>query len=156
MTFDGFPIPVDRLYEWVPHRPPLVWVDEVVGVTESGGECLVRLDPTARYMGANGAIRPSSFIEWMAQAYAYVRAAQQVAGVRPTASAAPKRAYLVSIASFTYQRDEVERGRGAAIGELKARVEEGRTIGPITLVDGVVTDNAGKVWARAKLKVFAE
>ncbi|NJL25529.1 MAG: hypothetical protein HC902_10395 [Calothrix sp. SM1_5_4] len=59
------------IMSYIPHRPPMVWIDEVTDYSASGGECLVRVKQNALYMGPQG-LRASSCLELMAQAYAFL------------------------------------------------------------------------------------
>lgn len=151
MSLLTFPIPVSALSQWVPHRLPMVWINEVTSASAEGGECLIKLDAQAHYIGSKG-IRSSSLVEWMAQGYAYVRAVQSVHGLL-AAMAAPKRAYLVSIQNVQFLADlsSLESGRS-----LTVRVGGYRDIGPITMFEGSVIDETGRKLATARLKVFAE
>ena len=95
-----FPVPVQELEKRVPHRPPMVWVDEVVAVTPTHGECSVKLNKTALYMSSEG-LRQSSMIEWLAQSFAYVRATQHLCGLLPPV-AKPNRVFLVGVRDAKY------------------------------------------------------
>ena len=98
----GFPLHVRELEEWIPHRQPMVWIDEVLSADGVQGECLVRLRADALYMGPGGVIRPSSMIEWIAQGYAFVRAAQTKLHLI-SADIKPKRAFLVAITNARFE-----------------------------------------------------
>src|SRR5687768_16243919 len=71
-----FPVPVAKLSGFLPHRPPMVWVEEVVEVDETGGLCGLSLEASAPYL-TDGKIRRSSYIEWMAQSFAFVEACRK-------------------------------------------------------------------------------
>lgn len=120
-------------------------------MSAEGGECAVKLKSDAHYMDGPEP-RFSSMIEWMAQSYAYVRAAQSVTGLL-AAAAAPKRAYLVSVQSIAFDYDE-EQLRGTRA--LRVQVGGAREIGPITLFEAKVLTEDGQKLCSAKLKVFAE
>lgn len=146
----GFPIPVSRLAEIVPHRPPMVWVDEVSWVNATEGECRVRLDPGALYRGRRG-LRSTSIIEWIAQSYAYVRAAQAISGTPGAPTAPPQVVYLAAVRDAKL---------GALVGkqpvEIRVLVRSNRSFGPLALVEGQVMDGCGNLLGSASLKVYAE
>lgn len=143
-------IPVSELSEWVPHRPPMVWVDAVVRSEGSEGECRVALSADAAY-ACQGRIRPSSYIEWIAQAFGFVQAA---ALIGKDDASRPERVFLAAVKNF-----ELVRSLGPLeplIGkELSIQVKKTHQIGPVALVLGSVLDWNGELLARAELKLFA-
>ena len=149
----SLPIPVADLAQWIPHRLPMVWIDEVTHVTATSCECVVRLKKDALYMGPDG-IRESSLIEWIAQGYAFTRAAQAVCGVIPQ----PEKPKLAFLAAIT----DAELDLSTAKSELKTAsivrvlINESRELGPITMFEGSVVTESGQRLASAKLKVFAQ
>ncbi len=132
----------------------MVWIDEVVSADGVQGECRVQLRADAAYYGPGGIIRPSSMIEWIAQSYAFVRAAQTKLQLI-SADLKPKRAFLVAItnARFEYQKTPALLTGAKA---LVIRVRNERDFGPLSLVEGSVLTEAGEMLATAKIKVFAE
>lgn len=145
-----FPMPVTRLASLVPHRPPMVWVDEVVRVEEAGGECRVRTDRHAHYHGQGG-IRSTVIVEWIAQSYAYVRAAQAVCRLPGAPAAPPAVFYLAAI------RDAMLAAfPGDSPSEFRVHVRRVRSLGPLSLIEGRVTDDRGTLFGTAFLKVYAE
>ena len=150
----GLPMHVRELEEWIPHRPPMVWIDEVVTASAAEGVCRVVLRSDALYMRANGVVRPSSMIEWIAQAYAFVRAAQSKLHLI-SVDLKPKRAFLVAVTNARFEYlTKPEQLTGVKV--LHVRVRNERDFGPLSLVDGCVLTEAGEVLATAKIKVFAE
>jgi predicted hotdog family 3-hydroxylacyl-ACP dehydratase len=148
----SFPRPVADFLETIPHRPPFVWIDEVLAVTVEGGTCAVVLKPDSLFMGPEG-LRRSSYLEFMAQAFGYLRAAQAAAGLTP-GKAIPKKAFLVSIQDAVY--DEGENLHPTPGSRLTIEVSGIREVGPITLFAATVRDAAGSVLVQARLKVFSE
>jgi hypothetical protein len=148
----SFPRPVTDFLHRIPHRPPFVWIDEVLAVSAAGGSAGLTLKPGALYFGPQG-LRRSSFLEFMAQAFGYIRVAQAEAGFldgRPT----PTKAFLVSIQDGVYADESV---LGPPPGtRLTVEVGAIREIGPITLFSAAVHDLAGVPLAGARLKVFSE
>lgn len=143
-----FPIPVTRLREALPHRPPMVWLDEVLEATPTAGKARVHVDVNAAYGDGRG-VRPSAALEWMAQAYGYVQAAHAL--MSGTTALAPKRAFLASVTSL-----RIERALADARGDLTITVDGFRPFGPLVLFHGVIHDAEGHVLAEGRLKIFAE
>lgn len=148
-----FPRPTTDFLDSIPHRPPFVWIDEVTSLAEDGGACQVTLKPDGLYLGPDG-LRRSSYLEFMAQGFAYVRACQTAFGLAP-ARPAPKRAFLVSIQDAEYAEDE-KALRPVAGDRLKVEIRGAREIGPITLFSATVRDQVDAQLAFARLKVFSE
>ena len=153
-----YPIPVEELQAWVPHRPPMVWVNEVLWATADEGECRVRLDAKAHYFSESG-LRLSTLIEWVAQAYGYVQASRAL--IRNSAGGGnthrPSKAYLVGLrdteffAGPTQIRHQLQPGEEASV--IVRRVRE---LGPVSLVDGEVRRPTGERLLKASLKLYAE
>src|SRR4051812_38021961 len=115
-----FPIPVVALEKWLPHRAPMLWIDQVTGVSADGGECRVLIEKDAGFMDNNG-VRPSGMVEWLAQAYACVRVCQRLTGINKGTETLSN-AYLVGIRQFEIMNEEVPRG-GSVIIRVKTLKE---------------------------------
>lgn len=147
----SFPARVEQFADCVPHRPPMVWIDEVLSATSEGGECRVLTNPNALYF-KNGRIEPLSCIEWIAQCFAFVRSALLIeAGLRDTHKAAE--AFLVGIrnADLLIDPDDAE---FQTAKELRVHVSRFREFGPIIMVDGEVRLLSGRVVMQANLRVY--
>lgn len=138
--------------ETLPHRPPFIWIDEVLEVTLDGGSCAITLASDASYMGPNG-LRRSSFLEFMAQGFGYIRAAQAESGLLPGKSA-PTKAFLVSIQDGVFS--ETASLAPSAGTRLTIEISGFREVGPITLFGAIVKAPSGDVLVQARLKVFSE
>jgi predicted hotdog family 3-hydroxylacyl-ACP dehydratase len=148
----------------LPHRPPMVWIDQVTALRADGGDCGLTLKPDGLYLGPQG-LRRSSLIELIAQAYGFVCAARSVSGANAggahsagsgaAGASAPRRAFLAAIrnAEFFAPVDPALLQPGA---RLRISVSGERQMGPISMFDGQVHDQAGGLLARASLKVFSE
>ncbi|MES2856224.1 MAG: hypothetical protein V4692_10195 [Bdellovibrionota bacterium] len=143
-----FPIPCSELYDWLPHRPPMVWVDEVISADGVSGECAVNVKSDALYM-SDGFLRPSSAVEFLAQAFGYANAAFAVSS--GTTAAAPKKAFLVSVTKCEMSTELVRPGMRLAV-----KIFNIKPVGPILLFDGEVVDSNSHVVCRASLKVYSE
>ena len=65
---------VEEMKKNLPHRPPFLWVDDLVNVeilpnNNIKGHCRLTLDKKAHYCDENSCFRPSSAFEIMGQAY---------------------------------------------------------------------------------------
>lgn len=128
----------------LPHRPPMVWIDEVLVSGAAGGTCAVDLNPAQPYFGADGRCLAFAPVEWIAQAFGYARA------VHTADPAAVSRAYLAGISSVVLERPLPVSGRLIVDALLT------RELAPLALVSGVVRGEDGTVFARASLKIFVE
>jgi predicted hotdog family 3-hydroxylacyl-ACP dehydratase len=142
-------LPVSQLLDFLPHRAPAVWIDEVGTVTETRGESFVKLKANAAYM-SDGKLRRSSLIEFIAQSFGYQQAAQAVREGRVIEKAS--KAFLVSVTKCKLS----ETAALKADDTLKISIEDIHNVGPITLFNSVVTDSRGTEYARASLKVFSQ
>lgn len=146
------PILVHHLENWMPHRPPMVWVDQVDRVEKDSGECSLRIQEDGLYRSLEG-IRQSSLIEWVAQSFGYLSAAQVILGMR-SQSQQPKQVFLAGLRDARFydleNEDELNPGR-----KITIKIEGAREIGPLTLFDGSVLTESGKLIFQVNLKVFA-
>ncbi len=149
ITNDMKPVPARDLFEALPHRPPMVWVDEVIVADETGGTCRVDLKHDGLYL-TDGSLRPSSLIELMAQSFGYIIAANQ----RRSPSDGPKisKAFLISISNSKLEyRPDIGAGRS-----VNVHISNVRTIGSVTLFNGSVLLSDGTPLGTADLKVYSE
>jgi predicted hotdog family 3-hydroxylacyl-ACP dehydratase len=94
------PIPVSTFEDAIPHRPPMVWIDNVLWADDKEGECEVLINKKAHYCNEK-VIRQSSLIEWMAQSFGFCRALHwHQTGVGTTL----KKAYLAAFQDFTFPK----------------------------------------------------
>ncbi len=151
MSTPNFPIPVKILQNWLPHRSPMLWVDEVLSVDAGQGKCRVQLREDGLYM-SGGRVRRSSFIEWMAQSYGFVRIAQSLYQFR--ADQKPlSQAYLVAIKDarikLDFAVDKLSPGSSVFV-----QIFNLREIGPVTLIDSKIVDESDHELASASLRVY--
>ncbi|MBC7691971.1 MAG: AMP-binding protein [Methylotenera sp.] len=152
-----YPLPVERLSHWLPHRSPAIWIDQINSIsadpTTLEGECSVRFDPAANY-ASDGKLRQSSALEWIAQAYGYVSTctllSQATSGLKK-----PEKAYLVAITNAEWS----EAASAASLkpgAELRIRVRRTHQMGHLSLIEGSVLTDTGQLLAKAQIKLFAE
>jgi predicted hotdog family 3-hydroxylacyl-ACP dehydratase len=150
-----FPVSTLQLQEYLPHRPPMVWVDEVIhcGVGPNGllsGTCKVKLSGDRHFFSANGTIRASALIEWIAQSYGFAKACQQYA--LSDQAVGLRKAYLVGITECEVNISGIEEEDAVLV-----QIEESHALVPAYIVDGKVTSADGqKIFGTARIKTFAE
>lgn len=145
----GDPVSTESLLAWMPHRAPMVWVDDVIRSDASGGECLVRVVSSGLYMGREG-VRPSALIEFMAQSFGFISAHH--ASKSLTASVRrPAKAFLVAV-SRAHLGDCSQAIPGTT---LNVEVGNLKRFEAITVFDGKVSLSTGKILAEANLKIYA-
>jgi predicted hotdog family 3-hydroxylacyl-ACP dehydratase len=149
-----FPINTRELDQYLPHRDPAIWIDEVVSVRADGGVCRVYPRKGGHYADASGRIRDSSFAEWVAQAYGFVAACQALSGLAPNEKRAEK-VFLVQIRDLELSPDPA----ATLIFEgdwIEVRVKRTHRLGSLVLIEGEVFSSSQAPLARAKLKLYAE
>jgi predicted hotdog family 3-hydroxylacyl-ACP dehydratase len=125
----------------------MVWIDEVTAASDTGGECRIKVKPDALYM-SDGNLRPSSYIEFLAQSFGYTSAAH--ARANGSDATAPKKAFLVSVSRCETAPD------AEGVSEIRVILTNVKPVGAIVLFDGEVLDQNSRVLCRASLKVYAE
>ena len=141
--------PVSSLLEWLPHRPPFVWVDDVISFSEAGGECATTLKKDAAYMSPEG-FRPSALIEMCAQSYGYIMAAHQTSKGHSTHGPL-KKAYLTSLKDAVLPDcSSLKPGE-----TLRIHVDSIRAVGTITLLRGQIFRGSA-LFSEVQLRVFSE
>lgn len=144
-----FPLATSELSEWIPHRQPMVWVDEVSWVTSDEGECIAEVKKTAHYMSTQG-LRQSTLLEWMAQSFAFVSVSQALSGFVPMEEM-PEKAYLVAVRGLKFPATLPKSGE-----KVKIWVGKPRCLGPLSLFEAKISNSAGVVVTQAQLKVYVE
>jgi hypothetical protein len=137
-----FPVRVSTLADYLPHRPPMVWIEQVLAADLTGGICL------ARY-GENDFASGLTFapVEWIAQAFGYARACHdRLSG----GTSRLDRAFVAAVSDLTWSAPLPRAG----VVRIEARVV--REMAPLLLVRGTVTTEDGAPIAAAALKLFAE
>lgn len=145
-------VSTEELRAYLPHRPPMIWVDEVLEA--SSGErgliatCKVDIRRDRGFVAGNGAVRPSAVVEWIAQGYGFAKAFRR--REEGFGLAGFGRAFLVAIANCEVNLEGIE-GQDAVL----VHVEEVREMHPAYIVDGRVTSLDGaREFGRARITVF--
>ena len=125
----------------------MVWVDEVVSFSENEMLCRSEIKAEGHYFSKEG-FRPSSFIELMAQGYAFGSIAKEI-----TLNTGKKisKAFLVGVTNAKFERQE----KFPTSGNLFIKLETEREMLPVILFKGTVYDSQNNFLAEARLKVFA-
>jgi len=72
----SLPLKTHYLEAFLPHRSPMIWISEVLTVSEKGGSCRA-VWPNAQLSGGNTELQQTILIEWMAQSFAFLTAYKQ-------------------------------------------------------------------------------
>jgi predicted hotdog family 3-hydroxylacyl-ACP dehydratase len=146
-------VKVETLKEFLPHRPPAIWIDEVTSFGANDGECKVVLRPDRPYV-TDGFVRNSSFVEWIAQSYGYISACRMLAGLpNSQINQQVQSAYLVGIREFKILGQPLRVLGGETLRILVKKTHE---IGPLILVEGSVIDGSARLHCKGQLKLFAQ
>jgi predicted hotdog family 3-hydroxylacyl-ACP dehydratase len=138
-----------ELLEFLPHRAPMVWIDEVGEISEFRSECFVTLKANGLYF-SNGVLRRTSLIEFIAQGFGYQAAASALrSGAQPPRAA---KAFLASVSKCVLSSTESLKPGD----RLRIVLENAKSIGPITLFSGQVIGQNGQEYCSASLKVFSQ
>ncbi len=144
---------VTELKQWLPHRPPMVWVDAVLSHSVSGGVTETAVNEDSLFL-SDKAVAPIFLLEIMAQSYGFVRVLQVLSELLPKQDV-PKNTFLANVrnAEFFVTELSPELQVGAVIRTV---VESGRSFGPLTVAKVRCESLEGRCLARAELKVFSE
>ena len=146
-------IPVKEIWEFAPHRPPMVWVDEVLNYSATGGETCLTLRPDGHYLGDGGVLRPTSCLEFIAQSYGFISVCHRQFSGDPV-SQTPKRAFLASFNDAKFGSRKLL--RSVKPGDaLRIQVKGVRLMGPIISFSGQVS-RGPDVLCESRMKVFSE
>lgn len=143
------PVKVEALRAALPHRPPMIWIDDILSGSKEGGVCRVIPKPEGLYRDRQGNFLKYAGIEWIAQAFGYSRAVWELQQ-NPDVTE-PSKAFLVGI------RTTMMEAIPANSGNLLVETKLFRELTPLVLVDGVVrSESTGEEWVKVQLKLFFE
>lgn len=142
----AFPIPVLDLIPALPHRPPMVWIDEVHLAGTESGSCAINLSHGRLDIDDDGYCLPFAPVEWVAEAFGYSRACRALGD---GATIHVKRALLVGVVSFELLR------RIAAVGRIFVDWQLKRELSSLAIIDGTIRRN-DDILAKVQIKVFFE
>lgn len=130
----------------------MIWIDEVLSASPERGECRVFLKDDGLYR-ENGDILPTSCIEFVAQAFAFIRSAYLIEAGHQGKDQKPHEALLVGIrnAKFMFEIGDPEVN---AAEELLIRVDGFRAFGPVIMVQGEVRLPSGRILMQGSLRLY--
>jgi len=152
MTSVNRVIPVQELFQYLPHRPPMVWIDEVTSFAEKTGTCRVHLRADGLYMDNKG-LRPSSCLEFIAQAYGFISVCHHIYVLDPN-SKPLSRAFLASIKAAKFPDTELLKTIRAG-DDIVITIDGVRQMGPIVLFNGSAHKGASLICS-TQMKIFKE
>lgn len=145
-------IRVHDIQRYVPHRPPMVWVDEVTAFAKTEGECLIHVRQDAYYMSTKG-LRASACLELIAQAYGFISTCYITRILNPSAPPM-ERAMLVSFKDAWFAPSETL-ARVQSGDVLRVPIDGVRAVGPITAFHGAVWLGETKL-CEVQMRTFCE
>jgi predicted hotdog family 3-hydroxylacyl-ACP dehydratase len=148
----GRVISAQDIYKYIPHRPPMVWIDWVTRYSAVDGECLVDVKKDALYMGAEG-LRPSSCVEFIAQTYGFVWICYVTKVLDPT-SKGMSVAMLAAFKDVKFAAPEVIQGVKQG-DRLVCKISGIRAMGPITSFQGEVW-KGDILLTQAQMRTFSQ
>lgn len=151
MTFSNGRVRIQDVLPYVPHRPPMVWVDEIMSFGETDGECRIHINAGGLFLGPEG-LRKTSCLEFIAQSYGYCSVAYDHK-IDPNAKPL-KNAFLASFKDAVFA--DAARFAQVKIGDdVTVRFSGVRKLGPIVIFSGSA-HHQGDELCRAQIKVFCE
>lgn len=150
MSFLG-PVRIQDVLPYVPHRPPMVWVDKILLAEATHGECVIHMKRESLFWCPEG-LRKSSCLEFIAQSYGYGSVAYDHR-VDPSAKPLTK-TFLASFKDVWF----ADAARFASIqsgDDVVVRYSGVRKKGAIIIFEGEAL-HQGDSLCRAQLKVFCE
>lgn len=130
----------------------MVWIDEVLNYSEKEGECRVILKSGEHYFAPHG-LRPSSCLEFIAQAYGFISACYHVNVLDPSAKPLSK-AFFASMKDA--QLPTLEAASKLKSGDvLNIKISAVRQIKQIVSFTGQVFHGSVKL-AEAQVRIFRE
>ncbi len=90
--------------DYLPHRPPMLLIDEIVEVTEQRAVCRATIHPDCVF-AIDGLVHPSAMIEFVAQACAIHLGVRSAQGGEP-----PRLGFIVSCREVSFGVDHLAAG----------------------------------------------
>ena len=118
----------------------MVWIDEVTGYSEKAGECRVRLKTDGFYMAPGGRLRPTSCLEFIAQAYGFISVCHHIFILNPDSKPLSK-AFLASVKDARIPGGDILQQLHPG-DLLTIKISGVRQMGPIVMFSGEVLKDA--------------
>lgn len=148
----SFPVSSTRLGAYVPHRPPMLWIHQVLWVTPNQGACLAQPQNLGHAWDEQG-LRASSAVEWMAQASGFIKTCQHL-NFKEQKIKETKNAYLVSVRNIELIKDFSQ--KASRQSQLIISIQTIRDLEPFSIIRAQVKTEVGEILAQGELKVFIE
>lgn len=146
---------VSELFEYLPHRPPMVWAYKVLEVDKNKtgifGVCSVLLTKDSLFIDSNGYLNGSAAIELTAQTYGYGRA---VYHINNDIDDTPTRTFLTGVrfCRAHFKKISLENTK-----ELHVHFQLFRQMNLLVFVRGkVYAKGQPELLAEAEIQVYAE
>jgi predicted hotdog family 3-hydroxylacyl-ACP dehydratase len=127
---------IKDLIPYLPHRPPMVWVNRVAEVGKDykglAGVCVVDIKKDSLYVNDGHELRASSAIEFTAQGFGYLKAAYQVIH---KFNDPPSQTYLTGVRFCRANFESVDLDK---VSQLEVSIRVIRELLPVTYVRGEV------------------
>ena len=130
--------------QFLPHRPPMRWIDELVEFTDTTAKATACL-AADHFAVADGAVMETALVECVAQTVAAAQGARAKASGK---SGAPTGGMLAAVSGFRVV------SRPLCGQTLHIEVREVKRFGPMMLVSGTVTCD-GQIVASGELTLYA-
>lgn len=130
------------ILELLPHRPPMLWIDEVLAREADAVRCRLTVRPTHLFV-EDGAVEPVVAIEWIAQAVAAL-----VGLFDRDRALSPRPGYLIAIPEAKFFVDQFAVGDVLEIGARRVWGDD-----TLASFEGTV-DRGGDRAAQAQLSVY--
>lgn len=146
---------IKDLITYLPHRPPMVWVNRVAEVGRDykglAGVCIVDIDKDSLYVNDGKELRASSAIEFTAQGFGYLKAAYQV--IHKFIDA-PTNTYLTGVRYCRANFEDIDLEK---VNQLEIHIQVIRELLPVTYIRGaVMIPGDDKVLGETEIQVYFE
>ncbi len=145
-----FPLPIEHLIPFLPHRPPAVWIDGLLETKKDYAKAYVRIRPNAPYKNSLGVCEVAC-IEWIAQTFGYGMIMNNILQIQLIKSAS--RTLIAEIKNLTIHDGPLLRSLPED-AEIEIAASCAHNFGALKIIEGNVTVSA-TLLASAKLTVFS-
>ncbi|PIP79913.1 MAG: hypothetical protein COW84_08060 [Gammaproteobacteria bacterium CG22_combo_CG10-13_8_21_14_all_40_8] len=147
--------PISQLISYLPHRPPMIWIDRVVEVGKDyrgiSGACRLQIKKNGLYVNDQFEVHASAVIELTAQSFGYLKAAyQELHQFKDT----PAQTYLTGVRYCYANLTQLNLDQEV---ELEVRIQVKREMLPVTFVYGEVFQVGNSaLLAKCEIQVYVD
>ncbi|MBK7962193.1 MAG: AMP-binding protein [Bdellovibrionales bacterium] len=145
-----FPIRVEHLRGYLPHRGPAVWIDSIIESALRRGKGRVVVDLGKNYCSQGGLVRESACIEWVAQTYGFTVAVNDILGIAPVDQGT--KVFLVEVKNSDFFVPMASLKQG---DELDVEAICTHDFGPLKVIEGKIF-HGDKLLARVGITLYRE